>query len=235
MSVDQNSAVLLPSLDRMKKYQKAKQKAEAQKEKDPAAQKERDLAAQKQREMLARQDKERRDRELEAALRDKDKPKEPDQTKAANNGTASHDNTELKGEPKGEPKGGPGSGSWGDPKNESSSGGKACQAACDDDKGGAPARKPTVTPNSESSRAALFRLGARTSIGKLLNIQITPTGTARLDFFTADAASRLQHLARGGQFIVNRKKVHGMTPQVSALPVPKGPTCFTGPSAHGSG
>ncbi|KAG8168319.1 hypothetical protein KVR01_001068 [Diaporthe batatas] len=178
----------------MKRYQRAKQEAEARKEKeleakraaqrerDLAARRRRDLAAQKQRDMLERQDRERRGRE--AALRASDKPKEPDQTGAARGNTTS------------------------------------------------PANKAKTEP----LRVAIFGVGAGASIegviealalsavGSLARIQISPTGTAKLDFFTADAARKVHQVSRQDRFIVNGNKVRGMTLHISALPIPQDPT-----------
>lgn len=199
------------SLAWMKKYQE-KQKVDAQRK--------RDLDAQKQKEMLAKRDKERRDQE--AAPRAKDKPKAPhqsgaqDETKPARSGKKSHDDNK--------------------PKSEPSSGGKARQLPRDGNSEKATtARKATVNLDSESLRAVLFRLDAETSnkdvvkslassaVGKLARIHITPSGTARLDFITADAASKLQHLARKAKFIVSGKQVQGVILRVSALSIPNDP------------
>lgn len=211
------------SLNWMKNYQRARQDAEAQRarqdaeaqrERDRAAQRRKDWAAQKQREMLERQDKERRGRE--AALRDSDKPKEPDQTKAAKGGTTS-----------------PGNEAKSDPKIKLSAKGKM---KSDDNKAGAqPARTSTASPRPESLRVAIFNVRAGASIGdvvkalassaigKLILIHLAPTGMAKLDFFTADAANKLHEVFGEGKFIVNGKKVQGMTLHVSALPIPQVP------------
>lgn len=74
------------SQDWMKKYQKLKEEADAQKEKDRAAQREKEMAAQKKKEKADRMAKEQSDRE--AALRDEAKAKSA-QNKAVNGNAVS--------------------------------------------------------------------------------------------------------------------------------------------------
>lgn len=217
----------------MKKFQKSKEEADAQRRREADAQRERDLATQRRREAdaqrkrdlaaqrsqrqseIAQMEKEQRDRE--AASRDRDRQEAPAQTKAANGGTASHEKSEPRPEPS--------------PRD------KAGQAECDEDKReAASARKPTVGAKPESLRVAILRLNPGTTIpdvvkrlssfavGSVADIQITGSGMAKLDFFTADAARKLQHLIHGGEFTVNGKKVKDMMAlQVSVLPVPQDP------------
>ena len=66
------------------------------------------------------------------------------------------------------------------------------------------------------------RLGS-SSVGPVADIHITESGAAKIDFFTADAARKLQHLIRGENFIVDGKKVKEMALQVSVLPLPQDP------------
>lgn len=196
------------------------------------AQRERDLAAQRKRDMIAKQEKEQRERE--ATSKERDRQEASAQRKAENGDTASHDRREPRSEPKSGPKSGPKSEPREVPRNESSPRDKAGRAECDEDKRGAEsARKPTINP--ESLRVAILRLSPGTTIpdvvgrlasfavGSVAEIQVTESGTARIDFSTADAARRLQHLIRGEKFTLNGKKVKGMALQVSVLPVPQDP------------
>ncbi|POS68791.1 mitochondrial DnaJ chaperone [Diaporthe helianthi] len=231
------------SLNWIKKHLRAKQEAEAeaeaQKKKDQAAQRERDLASQRikdwaaqmQREILQRQDKERRDRE--AATRDSDKAKEPDQTRSAKGGTTSPGNR-GESEPKGRLRTGP----RGDAENDASARGKTISDDNNLSREGTPhatAQKSTVSPKSELSRVAIFSVGAGASIedvvkslassaiGRLALIQVTQSGTAKLDFSTADAAHKLHRVMSEGKFMVNQRKIRGMTLHVSVLPIPQDP------------
>lgn len=61
------------------------------------------------------------------------------------------------------------------------------------------------------------------AVGSVAEIQVTESGTAKIDFSTADAARRPQHLIRGEKFTVNGKKVKGVALQVSVLPIPTDP------------
>lgn len=198
------------------------------------AQRERDLAAQRVRDMIARKEKEQR--EQEATLRDRDRQKAAAQTKAENGDTASHGRREPRDDPRSGPKIDPKSEPREVPRNESSPRDKSGRAECDEDKrGAASARKPTVNVNPESLRVAILRLRPGTTIpdvvdrlasfavGSVAEIQVTESGTAKIDFSTADAARRLQHLIREEKFTVNGKKIKGMALQVSVLPVPTDP------------
>lgn len=198
------------------------------------AQRERDLAAQRVRDMIARKEKEQR--EQEATPRDRDRQKAAAQTKAENGDTASHGRKEPRDGPRSGPKSDPKSEPREVPRNESSPRDKAGRAECDEDKrGAASARKPTVNANPESLRVAILRLRPGTTIpdvvdrlasfavGSVAEIQVTESGTARIDFFTADAARKLQHLIHGEKFTISGKKVKGMALQVSVLPVPQDP------------
>lgn len=200
----------------MKKFQRSKEEADAQRKRDLDAQR-----SQRQRE-ITQIEKEQRDRE--AALRDRDRQKAPAQTKASNSGTASHERNEPRSEPKSEPRTGS------SPRDE------ADQVERDEDKReAASARKPTVSAKPESLRVAILRLSPGTTIpdvvkrlaffavGSVAEIQITGSGMAKLDFFTADAARKLQHLIHREMLTVNGKKVRDMFLRVSVLPVPQDP------------
>lgn len=196
------------------------------------AKRERDLAAQRTRDMITRKEKEQRERE--ATPRDRNMQEATAQRKAANSDTASHERREPRSEPKSGPKSDPNSEPREVPRNETSPRDKAGRAECDEDKReAASARQPTVNP--ESLRVVILRLSPGTTIpdvverlasfavGSVAEIQVTVPGTARIDFSTADAARKLQHLIRGERFTVNGKKVKGMALQVSVLPVPQDP------------
>lgn len=200
------------------------------KQKEADAQRERILAAQKKREEDAQKDKKRRDQE--AALRDRNKPKAPAQTKDSDGGTASHEQNQPKSEPKSETK----SESRSESRSESAPGQRAGHTKGTEEKGGAAsARKPTVNRDPESLRVAIlrFRPGttvpdvvdrlASSSVGAVADIHIMESGVAKIDFFRADSARKLQHLIRGGNFTVNGEKVKGMALQVSGLPMPQDP------------
>lgn len=212
------------------KFQKAKEKADAQREREAdqrrreaEAQRKKDLAAQRSQRQrdTARMEKEQRDRE--AALRDRDRQEASARGKAANGGTASREKSEPRSEP----------------KTESSPRDRAGQAERDEDKReAASAWNPTASAKPESLRVVILRLSPGTTtpdvlkrlaafaVGSVADIRVTSSGTVRLDFSTADAARKLQHLIRGGKFTVNGKKVKDkdmMALQVSALPVPKDP------------
>ncbi|KAL2278941.1 hypothetical protein FJTKL_14094 [Diaporthe vaccinii] len=232
-SADEGRFVKRESLEWMKKFQKSKGEADVQRRREADAQRERDLATQRRREAdaqrkrdlaaqrsqrqseVSQMEKEQRDRE--AAFKDRDRQEAPAQTKAANGGTASHEKSE--------------------PRPGHSPRDKAGQAGCDEDKReAASARKPTVGAKPESLRVAILRLSPGTTIpdvvkrlssfavGSVAEIQITGSGVAKLDFFSADAARKLQHLIHGEKFTVNGKKVKDMMAlQVSVLPVPQDP------------
>lgn len=198
------------------------------------AQRERDLAAQRQRDMIARKEKEQLERE--AASKERDRQAASAQRKAGNGDTAPHERREPRSEPRSGPKSGPKNEPREVPRNESSPRDEAGRAECDEDKrGAASSRKPAVNVNPESLRVAILRLSPGTTIpdvverlalfavGPVAEIQVTVSGTARIDFFTADAVRNLQHLIREEKFTVNGKKVKGMALQVSVLPVPQDP------------
>lgn len=224
----------------MKKFQKSKEEADARREREAEAQRERNLStrrrreadAQRERDLAAQRSQRQRDiakmereqRDRDAALRDRDRQEAPTQTRAANGGTASHEKSEHRSEPKSEP------------RTESSPRDKVSQAECDEEKReAASARKPTVSATPESLRVAILRLSPGTTIpdvvkrlasfgvGSVADIQITGSGMAKIDFSTANAARKLQHLIHREKFTVNGNKVREMTLQVSVLPAPRDP------------
>ncbi|KAJ0119252.1 mitochondrial DnaJ chaperone [Diaporthe amygdali] len=230
--------------DWMKKYQKLKEETDAQKEKDRAAQKEKDRVAQREKEMAAQKKKEKAVRmakeqsDREAALRDEAKAKSA-QNKAANGNAAALESDRSKDQSK-EPKREAKKEFNKESKKESRSGEKTNQEQCDGDSNGAGgvtfARNPPSKVNSESLRAVFFRLQPGTSIsdvvkslassavGAVSEIHITPSGSAKLEFFTADAARKFHSLINRSEFAVNGKEIKEATMQASVMRLPQGPT-----------
>ncbi|KAK2615285.1 hypothetical protein N8I77_002050 [Diaporthe amygdali] len=193
------------------------------------------MAAKKKEEKAAPMAKEHSDRE--AGLRDEAKAKSA-QNKAANCNAAALESDRSKDQSK-EPKRESKKESNKESK-ESRSGEKTNQEQCDGDKNGAHratfARKPPPKVNSESLRAVFFRLQpgtnildvvnslASSAVGAVSEIQVTPSGSAKLEFFTADAARKLHNLINRSEFAVNGKHIKEATMQASVMRIPQGPT-----------
>lgn len=237
------------SIKWMKRFQKPKE-ADAQKESELAAQRQRDLAARRERDLAAWREQElaaqrKRDlaaqrqretaqkakeqRDREAALSDRSRQNASAQTKATNDGTTSGERSEPGGKPKREPRG--------EPRNDPNPRDKPGQAGCDgDESGAAPAQEQRANAKPASPRVAILRLGPQTSItavvkslashavGALAEVQITPLGVAKLEFFTTDATRKLNRLVDGNKFIVNRQKVKEIILQTSGHPLPQNPS-----------
>lgn len=238
------------SINWMKKFQKPKEEADAQKESELAAQRQRDLTARRERDLAAWREqelaaqrkrdlaaqrqretaqKEKEQREREAALSDRSRQNASAQTKPTNDGTISGQRRDPGGNPKREPRG--------EPRNDPSPREKPGQAGCDGDgSGAASAREQRANAKPVSPRVAILRLGPQTSItavvkslashavGALAEVQITPLGAATLEFFTTDAARKLKRLIDENKFIVNRQKVKEITLQTSGHPIPQDPS-----------
>lgn len=64
---------------------------------------------------------------------------------------------------------------------------------------------------------------ASSAVGAVSEIQITSSGTAKLEFFTADAARKLHNLINRSEFAVNGKDIKEATMQASVMRLPQVP------------